>query len=102
MTPDKQVLGNRVYKFKHVIAPLLEKKQPSLVDELAQASGKGLAPQGFCKTASNYLVEYMYYNNIPKQLKQQLKLILVEIQAGNNNLLLLNEMASIWKELYQY
>lgn len=84
---QNQILGNKGYKYKHVIAPLLFQTK----------TGKGLtAPRTM--TLSNNSIDYVYWND-PNELVDRLRLLEASHHAGNNahN----NEFQSIIEELQE-
>ncbi len=91
------VKGNSGYKYSQIIRPLIEKDQPTLADELAKVTGKGLTHRVW-KLAHNFPVEYRYYHT-RKELKHRLKVLLGEIAAGNNGPHMCNQVIDILKKL---
>lgn len=77
-----QVKGNRGYKYKHIIQPLLQ--------HLTHKIGKAYS------TYTNNPIDFVYWDN-PNELVDRLRLLIASKEAGNNNLQ--NEINSIVEEL---
>jgi len=87
--PKERILGNRGYKYKEIIAPLLS------IEPKTKKSGKGLfAPRAM--TLTDNKIDYVHWDD-PNELVDRLRLLDASHQAGNNGHD--NEILSIIEEL---